>query len=291
MYFSFALIFVVLLFFSSTSFLNSAFYLLLFYYCMYSLYFCFVFLFPGSDCSAMIFHFLSSFMFCYLSLEFVFLKFSLWILILWCRAAFLGPVSFRIFMLERGPEYGWDLTRLLSFESFSLCFFPTSRVMQHCFLFISNPKYLFFPTTIETSLFPANMAGFFVSPLVNEQVSTFASSENKIGYRGAPVGAAQRFEFRSVSAKHTSFSMKATAAVLSLPPVYSCLISVLQGGGSATDFATWVFSCILVSLKMMFVTFSFCPWIFSECWPEGRKRSDDFYAIICKLESILIKFF
>lgn len=92
--------------------------------------------------------------------------------------------------------------------------------MQHCCLFFFESKVSLLPNChIETSLFLANMAGFFVSPLLNEKVSTCASSENKIEYRGASVGAAQRFGFCSVSAKYTSFSMKVTAAVFSLHPV------------------------------------------------------------------------
>ena len=104
---------------------------------------------------------------------------------------------------------------------------------------------------------PCDYGLLFSFHLVNEKSPSFDSSQNKIGYRGAPatVVAAQRFRFCSVSAKHALFSVKSTAAVFSLlpsvrTPVWSLL---LWGGRLSTQFVTWGFSCLLVSLKMNFV--------------------------------------
>lgn len=173
-------------------------------------------------------------------------------------------------MLEGGPEHCWDLARILSFESCSLCFFPTTRIMQHCCLFF------FWIQSISSSQLPYRDKSVSCKygclpprlPYWMRKSLLVLLPKTKLDI-GEPLLVQHRdLGFVLCLRKYTSFSMKATAAVFSLPPVCTPVWSLLlQGGGSSTDFATWIFSCILVSLKMMFVTFSFCPWIFS-----GRKK-------------------
>lgn len=69
--------------------------------------------------------------------------------------------------------------------------------MQHCFCFclFSESKWSLLPNCHGDKPVSCKHGRLFVSPLVNEKVSTFASSENKIGCRGAPVGAARGLGF------------------------------------------------------------------------------------------------
>lgn len=153
-----------------------------------------------------------------------------------------------------------------------------------------NPKSLFSSVT-ETRLFPANMACFFVSPSVNEKFPSFTSSQNKIGWRGAPAAVAdwaQRLRFCSMTAKHMLFPVASIAACSLCLLLWAPLFDLRCFEVGALPLRLWL-GALAVSWFLWKWTLYFCflfLLLLDNFWEEKR-GSVDFMSLFVNFKTSL----